>query len=278
MTKHNLTDTTFIIPVKIESDDRLRNAITVCCFLLSKFDTNILIKEVNSEPVFENEALPQIKEFIGDTSNIIYYFEKESDNSFFHKTRYFNELLSKCNTDVVSAYDIDVLLPVSTYLKAEKMCKDEYDLVYPFGFGTQENQVKWQKKVFASDELVSDFLNQNFDFSIFENHSQKDRAQWGHAQFFKRKSYIEGGMENENFKAWGPEDEEKHYRFPKLGYNLGRVIDWVYHLEHSRGDDSERTNIYFHDNLKLMEDIRSLSEEELKNYYNTQEYLKKYHD
>ena len=48
MTKHNLTDTTFIIPVKIESDDRLRNAITVCCFLLSKFDTNILIKEVNS--------------------------------------------------------------------------------------------------------------------------------------------------------------------------------------------------------------------------------------
>ena len=278
MTKHNLTDTTFIIPVKIESDDRLRNAITVCCFLLSKFDTNILIKEVNSEPVFENEALPQIKEFIGDTSNISYYFEKESDDSFFHKTRYFNELLSKCNTDVVSAYDIDVLLPVSTYLKSEKMCKGEYDLVYPFGFGTQENQVKWQKKVFASDELVSDFLNQNFDFSIFENHSQKDRAQWGHAQFFKRTSYIEGGMENENFKAWGPEDEEKHYRFPKLGYNIGRVIDWVYHLEHSRGDDSERTNIYFHDNLKLMEDIRSLSEEELKNYYNTQEYLKKYHD
>ena len=44
MTKHNLTDTTFIIPVKIESDDRLRNAITVCCFLLSKFDTNILKK------------------------------------------------------------------------------------------------------------------------------------------------------------------------------------------------------------------------------------------
>ena len=278
MTKHNLTDTTFIIPVKIESDDRLRNAITVCCFLLSKFDTNILIKEVNSEPVFENEALPQIKEFIGDISNISYYFEKESDNSFFHKTRYFNELLSKCNTDVVSAYDIDVLLPVSSYLESEKMCKDEYDLVYPFGFGTQENQVKWQKKVFASDELVSHFLNENFDFSIFESSCQKDRAQWGHAQFFKRESYIKGGMENENFKAWGPEDEEKHYRFPKLGYNIGRIIDWVYHLEHSRGDDSERTNIYFHDNLKLMEDIRSLSEEELKNYYNTQEYLKKYHD
>ena len=63
MTKHNLTDTTFIIPVKIESDDRLRNAITVCCFLLSKFDTNILIKEVNSEPVsvsYTHLTLPTI--------------------------------------------------------------------------------------------------------------------------------------------------------------------------------------------------------------------------
>ena len=28
----DLKDTTFIIPVKIESDDRLRNVITVCCF------------------------------------------------------------------------------------------------------------------------------------------------------------------------------------------------------------------------------------------------------
>ena len=173
MTKHNLTDTTFIIPVRIESDDRLRNAITVCSFLLSKFDTNILIKEVNSEPVFENEALPQIKEFLGGDPNIKYFFEKESDNSFFHKTRYFNELLSETNTDVIAAYDIDVLLPVSTYIESQRMCKEDYDLVYPFGFGTQEDQVKWQKKVFASDELVSDFLNQNFDFSIFENHSQR---------------------------------------------------------------------------------------------------------
>ena len=191
MTKHNLTDTTFIIPVKIESDDRLRNAITVCCFLLSKFDTNILIKEVNSEPVFENEALPQIKEFIGDTSNISYYFEKESDDSFFHKTRYFNELLSKCNTDVVSAYDIDVLLPVSTYLKAEKMCKDEYDLVYPFGFGTQENQVKWQKKVFASDELVSDFFKSEFLISLSLKIILRRTEHSGDMHnFFKEKNHI----------------------------------------------------------------------------------------
>ena len=277
--KRNLKDTTFIIPVKIESDDRLRNAITICCYILSNFDTRILIKEVNSKPVFQLEGLPQISDFLdGDVSNLKYIFESESEHPFFHKTRYFNELLDQCDTEVVAAYDIDVLLPVSTYLKAQEMCKGEYDLVYPFGFGTQEDQVKWQKKVFASDGLVSEFLCNDFNFDVFEPHTQKDRAQWGHAQFFKRTSYIKGGMENENFKAWGPEDEEKHYRFPKLGYKMGRIIDWVYHLEHSRSDDSERTNIYFHPNLQLMEDIRALSVEELKDYYVNQQYLRKYNE
>ena len=43
----DLKDTTFIIPVKIESDDRLRNVITVCCFLLENFDTKVIIKDVS---------------------------------------------------------------------------------------------------------------------------------------------------------------------------------------------------------------------------------------
>ena len=32
----------------------------------------------------------------------------------------------------------------------------------------------------------------------------------------KTKSYIEGGMENENFKSWGLEDAERLYRFTTL--------------------------------------------------------------
>ena len=39
--KKDIKDTTFIIPIRIESEDRLRNVITVCCFLLETFDTKI---------------------------------------------------------------------------------------------------------------------------------------------------------------------------------------------------------------------------------------------
>ena len=61
--KKNLLNTTFIIPLRIESDDRLRNIITVVCFLLNTFNTNVIIKEVDTESVFEGSALPQIQEF-----------------------------------------------------------------------------------------------------------------------------------------------------------------------------------------------------------------------
>ena len=55
-------------------------------------------------------------------------------------------------------------------------------------------------------------------------------------------SYREGGMENENFRHNIPEDKERIHRFTTLGYNVGRIENWVYHLEHARGENSWLTN------------------------------------
>ena len=282
--KKDLRNTTFIIPLKIESTDRLRNAITICCFLLKTFDTQVFVKEQNIEPVFQNQALPQITEFLdGDVDNLKYFYEKENDSSFFHKTRYFNELLSKVDTPVVSSYDIDVLLPISSYLKSQEMIMDEgYDLVYPFPLIKPEDDIpenRMCKQVFTDDTLVSNFLSE-FDFSIFDGVSATARTQWGHVQFFKTSSYIEGGMENENFQGSSPEDKERIYRFEKLGYNVGRIDKLIYHLEHSRGinswPNSYAGNPHMERNLQLWEDLQKLSPDGLRNYYSNQKYLKKY--
>ena len=56
--KFDLSQATFIIPIRIESPDRLRNVITTTAFLVENFDTNIIIKEVDSEGVFQRDALP----------------------------------------------------------------------------------------------------------------------------------------------------------------------------------------------------------------------------
>ena len=51
----DLSQATFIIPIRIESPDRLRNVVTTTAFLLENFDTNIIIKEVDAEPEYDPE-------------------------------------------------------------------------------------------------------------------------------------------------------------------------------------------------------------------------------
>ena len=66
----DLSEATFIIPIRIESSDRLRNVITTTAFLLEHFDTNIIIKEVDSESIFQKDALPILKDILDVDVNI----------------------------------------------------------------------------------------------------------------------------------------------------------------------------------------------------------------
>ena len=270
----DLKSCTFIIPVRIESEDRIRNIITVLCYLLDNFDAKVILKEVDQEPIFEEELLPQITEYVGDSiKNLTHVFE-QSDDPVFYRMQILNEMIDMADTPVIANYDGDVLFKPETYVNSVKMIEDGYDIVYPYGFG------EYQKQVFADDELVSEFLSNDCDFSILDSKSKMYDAQYGHVQFLNRKSYIEAGMENENFRGSSPEDKERHYRFEKMGYKIGRIDDQVYHLEHSRGRNSWPHSIegnpYMRENFGVWERIQQMTGEELKEYYSNQEYLKKY--
>ena len=83
-------------------------------------------------------------------------------------------------------------------------------------------------------------------------------------------------MENENFKAYAPEDKERYYRFTTLGYSDGRIDNCVYHLEHARGENSWFSNPFMEYNMAEWERIQGMSKKDLLQYYSEQEYLKKY--
>ena len=270
----DLKSCTFIIPVRIESEDRIRNIITVLCYLLDNFDAKVILKEVDQEPIFEEELLPQITEYVGDSiKNLTHVFE-QSDDPVFYRMQILNEMIDMADTSVIANYDGDVLFKPETYVNSVKMIEDGYDIVYPYGFG------EYQKQVFADDELVSEFLSNDCDFSILDSKSRMYDAQYGHVQFLNRKSYIEAGMENENFRGSSPEDKERHYRFEKMGYKVGRIDDQVYHLEHSRGNNSwpnsVQGNPYMRENFDVWETLQKMDKKQLLDYYSTQEYLKKY--
>ena len=222
--KIDLSDATFIVPIRIESDDRLRNVITSTCFLLSNFNTNIIIKEVDSSSVFVERALSQIEEFCEDVSGLRHIFEKSTSSSF-HRQRVLNDMIMESTTKVVVNYDCDVILPLSSYQNAySQILNDESDVVYPYGDGD------YQIRVFADDDTVTQFLVNDFEFKYLLEKGKVYDAKCGFCQFFNRDVYIQGGMENENFVAYAPEDVERFYRFNTLGYRVSRIDDKVYHL------------------------------------------------
>ena len=270
----DLKNCTFIIPIRIESEDRMRNVVTVLAYLLKNFDTKVILKEVDVESVFEDQVLPQIVDFLGDNiNNLTHVFEK-SDDPVFYRMKILNEMIDMADTKVIANYDCDVLFKKETYVESVKMIMDGFDLVYPYGFGN------YQKQVFIDDDGVSEFINEDFDFEVLDKKSRMYDAQYGHVQFVNRKSYILAGMENENFRGSSPEDKERFYRFDKMGYSVGRIDDIVYHLEHSRGSNSwpnsVQGNPYMKQNFDEWEKIQKMSENQLRSYYSNQEYLKKY--
>lgn len=270
MKKIDLSNATFIVPIRLESEDRLRNVITSLCYILANFKTNVIVHEVDSESVFAESALPQITEFLdGDVGDLKHIFE-QSDAPSFHRQRVLNDMIVMSTTKVVVNYDCDVILPKETYQHAYEIINNDHaDVIYPYGDGN------WQYQVFADDELVTEFLTNNFNIKILNKKSKVYMSKYGFCQFFNRDIYIEGGLENENFVAYAPEDVERYHRFTTLGYRVGRVPDWVYHLEHARTPNSWINNPHMQKNNAEWENIQKMSPVELREYITSREYYKK---
>lgn len=230
---HDLSDVTFIIPVRIDSEDRLFNFKTTISYIFSNFDTNVI--------VLEADETSKLNKIVQNYKNIEYIFEKD-DCIFFHRTKYLNRMLKKVKTRVTVNYDVDIILPIDSYLECYKKAANEYDLVYPFSFGRS------QYKIHKNNKYLNLFTNSLDLNDIPVTSLEIGDSECGHAQFFRTSSYIEGGMENENFISYGPEDKERLWRFFCLGYKINWNDNYVYHLEHSRSYNSWPSNPFFQSN------------------------------
>lgn len=257
----NLEDNTFIIPIKIDSPDRLENLFITINFLTKNFNTNILVLEADKEA--------KIKNNLKDNINYIFY---ETNEDFFHRTKFLNIMIDLVRTKSIVNYDIDVLLPVRSYELAYKLIIDnEADLVYPFHYGNLQHEISINGKNNFKKNFLFEDLKEN-DFSI-----KNYLSEFGHCQFFNREQYITNGMENEYFISYGPEDKERFERFSKLNKKIKFINDApVYHLQHFRGEDSSEKNFYFNQNWNLYQYLKTLTPTETKEFYDKAEYRKKY--
>lgn len=259
---NNLEYVTFIIPTFIESSDRLSNAKSTLGYLNKWFKTNVIIHEL----IDDFSRL----DFINDLKNlnIIHLTEKRNGMNY-HRTRQLNEMLNLVKTPICVNYDIDVILPIDSYIKSQDMILNQnIDVVYPYGEGT------WQKRVYQNFDRTE--FNNSFEYKLIDKNFDLWSACVGHCFFIKTDLYKKCGGENENFIAYGPEDVERYERFSKLQFSLQRIDDYIIHFEHYRTPFSHEGNVDFNKNQKIYEYLSKMSKLELVEYYKVVDYLEKY--
>ena len=278
--RFDLKKCTFIIPLRIETEDRMRNIVTTLIYLTRLFDTNIIVKEVDKESIYIREIQPLLEQALEpEMLTCINHIFEQSDEFTFHRTKILNDMLWMVDTPVVANYDSDIILPLESYINATNMISkgwvhpdakggEPVKIVYPYGYGDYQ----WQCHV--GDKEVTNFINSGFNFEYFNGHMRQWDAKYGFCQFFDTEEYKKLGGENENFVAYGYEDDERYFRFNLLS-SVARLNEYVFHLEHGRTKNSWFNNPYCEDNKKLWENLKVKGKKSLLKYYEDIDYIKR---
>ena len=262
-----MMDLTFLIPARIETEDRLRNIISSVTYLLRNVPAKVIVKEVSNRSLFKFRALPEIKKY-ANVDNLTHIFE-ENHEPLFCKSKVLNDLIIASDTKVVANYDADCILPISSYHEAYSLINDGHaDVVYPYQSGIYQWCADYDMQIY------NEFINK-LDVSVLDKKKRLSNSTIGWTQFVNRQKYIDSFMMNENFVSWGCEDDEFYYRMSVLGNRIKRVNDYVYHLEHSRTNNSWFSNPNFNNNYQLWHKIKTFDRNQLVSYYENQEYLQR---
>jgi len=248
--KEDLQDVTFLMPVYIDSADRLLNLEITARYLHKYFKTRIIIVEAGKVPKVSPSLLPP---------NAEYRFI-EDEGLYFHRTRYNNLMVKLSSTKYVALYDVDVILPPSQIIGAVRALREEKAYIsYPYS-GTFYSTTVW----------VKDLFRMTLDHSILarftDNYPCGTKRSLGGCVFLERATFIANGGENEYLTSWGPDDVERAARYKILGYRIHRTPGDLYHLPHERGVNSDYHQSTYHKLMREYLFVCSRSKTELFQY------------
>lgn len=253
--KIDLKDCSFQIPVKFDHADRKEN-LDLCIRILQKnFDAEIIISEQGGRH-FE-----YLQEW-GCT------YLPNDDMAEFHRTKMLNDMASFTEKPIIFNWDADVLIaPLQVWLTAEKL-RGAADMCYPYdGQFARMPRNTWFSPIRDYEDIGM------VKSTKFNGMNLGDAVSLGGAVAFRRDKFIEGGMENEAFIAYNPEDVERYERFKKLGYSIARVPGPMYHMNHFITPTSSMANPFY--SRSELTRIVELTPEDLQKEVKTWEWVKK---
>lgn len=249
----DLTDVSFLIPIRIDSEERLENLRIVANYLYKEFKTNIIILEADSEQKVDVSKLPDEVEF---------HFIKDNE-PLFHRTKYNNQLIALSKTPFISLYDTDIVLPINQVVESIIQLRGGVvDAIYPY-----------DGRFVSVDILMKNMYAKLLDVKFLEvnkgKHNIATERSYGGCVFLNKRSFIAAGGENENLSSWGPDDIERKRRMQNLGYKVERVEGNLYHLPHPRSANSGYADLQ--QRTKLMDEyfkVCRMTAADLKSYVN----------
>lgn len=245
----DLSDCTFMIPVKYDHKDRKKNLDLTVCMLQKDFYTNIRIGEMG------NNVFRQMEKY--NCSYTLFNMK------LFHRTKMLNDMTAMSYTPIVINYDADVIIPPMQMYLAVKAIRDGYHMVYPYdGRFARMDRKAWFLTI--ENRLDIGFVRNTVFKGMLEG--VENTSSVGGCVLFNRQAFLDGGGENEEFISFGDEDNERYFRFKTLGYKVGKIKGCLYHMNHYTGVDSTTRNPYWKANRELWNKIKEMNKEELKQY------------
>lgn len=258
--KKDMSELTFCIPVRIDSEYRMRNLYAMLGFYSRRIRTNYLLTEADS--VRRIHSLPDIPG--------LHYRYIRDDNPIFHRTHYINRMFAETSTRAAAVWDVDAIVPVSQLYQAYRaVMQEENILVYPY------DGRFWEINDFYSSlfskHLTTDILT---SMDIPKNLMAGFHSVGG-AFLVDVQAYKKMGWENEHFAGWGPEDTERYNRLQILGEKPVRIDGAMYHLYHTRDINSGSYDpLLALETKKEYVHVCSLMPDELKEYIRTWDWIK----
>jgi predicted glycosyltransferase involved in capsule biosynthesis len=233
----------FVIGVKIDSQDRLNNLkISVDNLQHNLPDSEIIISEFDIDSKIGN-SIKNVKHVFVKTEN------------FFNRQKSVNYGISNSDRDIVVHYDADIILNKTIVERCvDLLLTNQLDVVYPHNGYFYDIPKEYHYEIYN---------NKNLNNILKENCKLLSTQNVGGAVFFNRNIFWQGGGANEKFLGVGYEDNEIYERYKKLGYKIGRVNAPIFHLNHERKETSFDYNPYNKINLQELTRIRSMNKSEL---------------
>ncbi len=221
--KTDLTDVTFLVPLRIDSPERKENADTLIKYTFRHFNTSFIVLEADATRKFYSELEPE-----GFQYNFI-----EDTDEIFHRTKWINRLISLARTPYVAICDADAISSAEQIVEAVKVLREgETVMSFPY-----------DGRFYSCDKVSCDIFKKILDIGILMKRVPVMRLMHGYhsvggAFIVNKERYINVGGENENFYGWGPEDAERVKRMEILNLPIYYSSGPLFHLWHPMGKNS----------------------------------------